>query len=195
MGLKKSDIRAVLKNENATDEEKIGEILDLLHVETDQLKAELDDAKDSAKNKAGEWETKAKEWENKYNSEHTAFEDYKANETKMQESKAKENAYKELLTSAGVSNKLVDLVVKASAKEIEALTLKDGKIEGAEELTKSIKENYKDYITTTEQRGADIQNPPDNGGGSAFEKMPLSEKMEYANTHPDAPDVKAWLGK
>lgn len=188
MGLKKSDIRAVLKNENATDEEKIGEILDLLHVETDQLKAELDDAKDSAKNKAGEWE-------NKYNSEHTAFEDYKANETKAQETKAKENAYKELLTSAGVSNKLVDLVVKASAKEIEALTLKDGKIEGAEELTKSIKENYKDYITTTEQRGADTQNPPDNGGGSAFEKMSLSEKMEYANAHPDAPDVKAWLGK
>jgi hypothetical protein len=195
MGLKKSDIRAVLKNENATDEEKIGEILDLLHVETDQLKAELDDAKDSAKNKAGEWETKAKEWETKYNSEHTAFEDYKANETREQETKAKENAYKELLTSAGVSNKLVDLVVKASAKEIEALTLKDGKIEGADKLTKSIKENYKDYITTTEQRGADIQNPPDNGGGSAFEKMPLSEKMEYANTHPDAPDVKAWLGK
>ena len=35
MGLKKSYIRAVLKNENATDEEKIGEILDLLHVETE----------------------------------------------------------------------------------------------------------------------------------------------------------------
>ena len=182
MGLKKSDIRAVLKNENATDEEKIGEILDLLHVETDSLKADLDAAKDSAKNGAGEWEAKAKEWETKYNSEHTAFE-------------AKENAYKELLTGAGVSNKLVDLVVKASAKEIEALTLKDGKIEGADELTKNIKETYKDYITTKHQQGADTHTPPDNNGGSDFEKMSLAEKMEYANTHPDAPDVKAWLGK
>ena len=195
MGLKKSDIRAVLKNENATDEEKIGEILDLLHVETDSLKADLDAAKDSAKNGAGEWEAKAKEWETKYNSEHTAFEDYKAQESKAQETKAKENAYKELLTGAGVSNKLVDLVVKASAKEIEALTLKDGKIEGADELTKNIKETYKDYITTKHQQGADTHTPPDNNGGSDFEKMSLAEKMEYANTHPDAPDVKAWLGK
>ena len=195
MGLKKSDIRAVLKNENATDEEKIGEILDLLHVETDQLKAELDDAKDSTKNGAGEWEAKAKEWEKKYNSEHTAFEDYKAQQDKAQETKAKENAYKELLTGAGVSNKLVDLVVKASAKEIEALTLKDGKIEGADELTKNIKETYKDYITTKHQQGADTHNPPDNGGGSDFEKMSLADKMEYANAHPDATEVKAWLGK
>ena len=43
MSLKKSDIRAVLKNENATDEEKIGEILDLLHGETDTLKAQIDE--------------------------------------------------------------------------------------------------------------------------------------------------------
>ena len=43
MSLKKSDIRAVLKNENATDEEKIGEILDLLHGEADTLKAQIDE--------------------------------------------------------------------------------------------------------------------------------------------------------
>lgn len=56
----------MLKNENATDEEKIGEILDLLHGETDTLKAQIDEAKNSDTSKAKEWEDKAKEWEGKY---------------------------------------------------------------------------------------------------------------------------------
>lgn len=60
MSLKKSDIRAVLKNENATDEEKIGEILDLLHGETDTLKAQIDEAKNSDTSKAKEWKIKPK---------------------------------------------------------------------------------------------------------------------------------------
>lgn len=195
MGLKKSDIRAVLKNENATDEEKIGEILDLLHGETDTLKAQIDEAKNSDTSKAKQWEDKAKEWEDKYNAEHTAFSDYKTQQEKAQETTAKENAYKELLKNAGVSNKLIDLVAKASAKDIEALTLKDGKVEGVDELTKTIRETYKDYITTKLQQGADTPNPPDNGGGSDFEKMSLGEKMSYANENPNAPEVKAWLGK
>lgn len=195
MSLKKSDIRAVLKNENATDEEKIGEILDLLHGETDTLKAQIDEAKNSDTSKAKEWEDKAKEWEGKYTAERTAFSDYKTQQEKAQETTAKENAYKELLKNAGVSNKLIDLVAKASAKDIEALTLKDGKVEGAEELTKTIRETYKDYITTKTQQGADTHNPPDNGGGSDFEKMSLGDKMAYANQNPDAPEVKAWLGK
>ncbi len=195
MSLKKSDIRAVLKNENATDEEKIGEILDLLHGETDTLKAQIDEAKNSDTSKAKEWEDKAKEWEGKYTAEHTAFSDYKTQQEKAQETTAKENAYKELLKNAGVSNKLIDLVAKASAKDIEALTLKDGKVEGADELTKTIRETYKDYITTKLQQGADTHNPPDNGGGSDFEKMSLGDKMAYANKNPDAPEVKAWLGK
>lgn len=195
MSLKKSDIRAVLKNENATDEEKIGEILDLLHGETDTLKAQIDEAKNSDTSKAKQWEDKAKEWEGKYNAEHTAFSDYKTQQEKAQETTAKENAYKELLKNAGVSNKLIGLVAKASAKDIEALTLKDGKVEGADELTKTIRETYKDYITTKLQQGADTPNPPDNGGGSDFEKMSLGEKMSYANENPNAPEVKAWLGK
>lgn len=83
-----------------------------------------------------------------YTAEHTAFSDYKTQQEKAQETTAKENAYKELLKNAGVSNQLIDLVAKASAKDIETLTLKDGKIEGADELTKTIRETYKDYITT-----------------------------------------------
>lgn len=195
MALKKSDLRAVLKNENATDEEKISEILDLAHAEVDAIKTERDNLKtqlDEAKNGN---DTKASEWETKYKNEHDAFEKYKADQAQAVELKAKENAYKQLLTDAGVSNKLVDLVVRASAKQISDIKLKDGKIEGADELTKSIKNEYKDYIVDTEKKGANLPNPPKNDESNDFEKMSLGDKMAYANEHRDAPEVKAWLSK
>ena len=100
-----------------------------------------------------------------------------------------------MLTDAGVSDKLVDLVVRASAKQISGIKLKDGKVEGAEELTKSIKAEYKDYIVDTQKKGANLQNPPKNDESNEFEKMSLGKKMEYANEHPDAPEVKTWLSK
>lgn len=195
MALKKSDLRAVLKNENATDEEKISEILDLAHAEVDAIKTERDNFKtqlDEAKNGN---DTKTSEWKAKYESEHDAFEKYKADQAQAAELTAKENAYKQLLTDAGVSNKLVDLVVRASAKQISDIKLKDGKIEGAEELTKSIKTEYKDYIVDTQKKGANLPNPPKNDESNDFEKMSLGDKMAYANEHPDAPEVKTWLSK
>lgn len=195
MALKKSDLRAVLKNENATDEEKISEILDLAHAEVDAIKTERDNFKtqlDEAKNGN---DTKTSEWKAKYESEHDAFEKYKADQAQAAELTAKENAYKQLLTDAGVSNKLVDLVVRASAKQISDIKLKDGKIEGADELTKSIKNEYKDYIVDTEKKGANLPNPPKNDESNDFEKMSLGDKMAYANEHPDAPEVKTWLSK
>lgn len=195
MALKKSDLRAVLKNENATDEEKISEILDLAHAEVDAIKTERDNFKtqlDEAKNGN---DTKTSEWKAKYESEHDAFEKYKADQAQAVELKAKENAYKQLLTDAGVSNKLVDLVVRASAKQISDIKLKDGKIEGADELTKSIKTEYKDYIVDTQKKGANLPNPPKNDESNDFEKMSLGDKMAYANEHPDAPEVKTWLSK
>lgn len=195
MALKKSDLRAVLKNENATDEEKLSEILDLAHAEVDAVKTERDNLKTQLAEAQKGNSDKENEWKTKYESEHDAFEKYKADQAQAVELKAKENAYKQLLTDAGVSNKLVDLVVRASAKQISEIKLKDGKVEGADELTKSIKNEYKDYIVDTEKKGANLSNPPKNDESSDFEKMSLGDKMAYANDHPDAPEVKAWLSK
>lgn len=195
MALKKSDLRAVLKNENATDEEKISEILDLAHAEVDAIKTERDNLKTQLSEAQKGNSDKENEWKTKYESEHDAFEKYKADQAQAVELKAKENAYKQLLTDAGVSNKLVDLVVRASAKQISEIKLKDGKVEGADELTKSIKAEYKDYIVDTEKKGANLPNPPKNDESKDFEKMSLGDKMAYANEHRDAPEVKAWLSK
>lgn len=195
MALKKSDFREIIKNQNATDEEKISEILELAHAEVDAIKTERDTLKTQLAEAQKGNSDKENEWKTKYESEHDAFEKYKSDQAQAAELTAKENAYKQLLTDAGVSNKLVDLVVRASAKQISDIKLKDGKIEGADELTKSIKAEYKDYIVDTQKKGANLPNPPKNDESNDFEKMSLGDKMAYANENPDAPEVKAWLSK
>lgn len=195
MALKKSDFREIIKNQNATDEEKISEILELAHAEVDAIKTERDTLKTQLAEAQKGNSDKENEWKTKYESEHDAFEKYKSDQAQAAELTAKENAYKQLLTDAGVSNKLVALVVRASAKQISDIKLKDGKIEGADELTKSIKAEYKDYIVDTHKQGANLPNPPKNDDSNDFVKMSLGDKMAYANEHPDAPEVKTWLSK
>ena len=183
MALKKSDFREIIKNQNATDEEKISEILELAHAEVDSIKTERDTLKTQLAEAQKGNSDKENEWKTKYESEHDAFEKYKSDQAQAAELTAKENAYKQLLTDAGVSNKLVDLVVRASAKQISDIKLKDGKIEGADELTKSIKTEYKDYIVDTQKKGANLPNPPKNDESNDFEKMSLGDKMTYANEY------------
>lgn len=114
--------------------------------ELDELKAKGDDG-----------------YKEKYEKEHKAFEDFK-NEQSAKESKAaKEKAYKELLISAGVSEKRVDSVLKVS--DLSKIELEDGKVKGADELTKTIKTEWADFIVSTQTNGVQTHTPPQNTSG------------------------------
>lgn len=76
---------------------------------------------------------------------------------------AKENAYRELLAKAGVSEKRVATVLKVSAAEIDALELdENGKAVGADKLMEAIKSEWADFIETIEVQGAETPFPPMN---------------------------------
>lgn len=76
---------------------------------------------------------------------------------------AKENAYRELLAKAGVSEKRVATVLKVSAAEIGALELdENGKAVGADKLVKTIETEWADFVETIEIRGAETSFPPMN---------------------------------
>ena len=111
-------------------------------------------------------------YKEKYEKEHKAFEDFK-NEQSAKESKAaKEKAYRELLISAGVSEKRVDSVLKVS--DLSKIELEDGKVKGADELTKTIKTEWADFIVNTQTKGADVHNPPaNNTSGSGKTKAEI----------------------
>lgn len=157
------------------EEEKIEQIIDA-HTETvnalkeerDNFKAdaeklpsvqkELNELKEATKN--GGEETVLKSEYDKIKKE---YDDYKADISEKETKSAKEHAYRELLKAAGISEKRIDAVLKVS--NIDSIELdKDGKIKDADDRTKSIKEEWADFIETTSVKGANTTNPPANGG-------------------------------
>ena len=156
--------------------EKIDEIINA-HIEVvDGLKEERDNFKKDAEKlvdvekeltkakeklaKNGEGETVAKEDYDKLKQE---YDDYKADITAKNTRTEKENAFRELLKSVGVSEKRLNAIIKVS--DIDGLELdKDGKIKDAEKHTENVKSEWADFIETTTTTGAKTANPPANNG-------------------------------
>lgn len=129
----------------------------------------------------------------KYEALKDEFEEYKTGIENQKEYIAKENAYRKLLKTVGVSDKRIDAVVKVS--DIDSVVLDaDGSVQNADGLMDSIKEEWADFIVTTQITGANTATPPANTGGNKFEELSLAEKMAFANENPQDESVKAWLG-
>ena len=105
----------------------------------------------------------------KYDALKEEFDSYKQTESKKAERNAKTNAYTALLKKAGVSDKRIAAVIKVS--DIDKIELDDdGQIKGSEEMEKSIKEEWADFIVSKSERGAQTSTPPSNTGGTTMTK-------------------------
>lgn len=162
------------------EEEKIDQIIDA-HTETvEGLKADVERYKADAKALPGVQKQleqaqadleagKKDSYKVKYEAIKEEFEGYKSEQTKKEAHAAKEKAYRELLKEAGISEKRLDSVLRVS--DVDSVELDEkGAIKGAAELSKSIKSEWADFITTTTTKGAETANPPANTGGSAMTK-------------------------
>ena len=145
------------------------EVVDGLKEERDNFKKDADKLADVQKQldkandklaKNGEGKTVSKEDYDKLKKE---YDDYKADITAKTTRTEKENAFRELLKSAGVSEKRLNAIIKVS--DIDGLELdKDGKIKDADKHTETIKSEWADFIETTSTKGAITANPPANNG-------------------------------
>ena len=94
-----------------------------------------------------------------------SFDDYKAEVAAKETKAAKEAAYRAILKDANLSEKGIEKAIKyAEWDKIELET--DGKLKGASDHIKSVKEEWAEYVTTTTTTGAKTSNPPANNGGS-----------------------------
>lgn len=160
--------RTMLKGMGLT-EEQVGAIIDA-HTETvDGLKESLKAAKaDADKLKAVQKElddlkaNDGDDYKSKYEKEHSDFEEYKKTVASEKATAEKQSLYRKLLSEAGIDAKRIDTVMKVA--DLSTVKVKDGAIENAEDLTKSIKTEWADFITTTTTRGADVSTPPTNNG-------------------------------
>lgn len=132
------------------------------------------------------------EWETKYNNEHTAFEKYKSDVAAAAETEKVKVEYRKLLQELGINEKRFDAILRLA--DFSEMKLGDKGLENVDKIKESIKSDWADYIPETHEDGADVGNPP-NGSSTPFDKMNLTEKMAYANQHPNASEVINWLKK
>ncbi len=147
-------------------EDQIDTIIEA-HTETvDALKKERDKYKESAeqlpdiKNELDSLKNDG--FEKKYNDIKAEYDNYKQAQTEKEAKAAKETAYKELLKSAGVSEKRIGTILKVT--DLKEVSLdKDGKIKDSDKVTSKIKEEWADFIVKEGQHGADTKTPPPLG--------------------------------
>lgn len=151
------------------EDEKIEQILDA-HTETvDALKEQRDQYKADAE-KLPEVQRQLDElkeagddgYEAKYNAEHKAFEDYKAQVAAEKIAAEKTALYRQLLVKNGVDEKRLDAILRVT--DMSGIKVKDGKLEGEEDLSKSIKSEWEGFISGKKIKGAEVDNPPGEGG-------------------------------
>lgn len=105
------------------------------------------------------------------------FDKYKAEVTEKETKAAKEAAYRAILKDANLSEKGIEKAVKyADWDKIELNA--DGKVKGASDHIKAVKEEWAEYVTITTTTGAKTSTPPANTGGAKLTKADIYKKDE-----------------
>ena len=151
-----------------TDAEKLSDV----QKELDELKAKGDDG-----------------WKEKYDNLKGEFDKYKTDVQEKETHNKKVEAYKAILKDANLSEKGIEKAVKyADWDKIELDT--DGKLKGANDHIKAVREEWAEYVTTTTTTGAKTSTPPANNGNSGvtkadFQKMSYKDRLKIYNENPD----------
>lgn len=187
--------------------DKVDEIINAHTEVVDALKEQRDANKDAAEELAttkAELEKlqKAAEangdnpYKQQYEDLKKEYEDYKAGVEAEKLTAQTKDAYKELLKSAGVSEKRLDAILKVTDLSTVKLD-KEGKVDGADKLTESIKTEWADFIEKEGSHGVDTAKPPENNGaGDGMTKQKImaikdrEERQAAIAAHPDLFGIK-----
>lgn len=128
-----------------------------------EVQKELDKAK---KQIADSEEADGKDkWKVKYDALKEEYDEYKTGVTAKETKQKKSDAYRALLKEVGVSEKRIGAVLKVT--DLDAVELdENGKLKDSENLRKSIKDEWSDFIMVEEKKGANTENPPAGANGA-----------------------------
>lgn len=175
------------------EDEKIEQIIEA-HTETmSGLKDSLEKAEAAAKDlpdvqkeldtvKADLEAVRKDGWKDKHDTLKKEFEDYKKGVTAKETKAAKEAAARAYYQEKGITGKALDIALRGSGAEIEALELGgDGKIKDSAALEALVKGDFAGLVSTTTTTGANTANPPTGTGGKYTEKnqiMAIKDRQE-----------------
>lgn len=124
-----------------------------------------------------------------YKSLKADFDKYKAEVAEKETKAAKEAAYRAILKDANLSEKGIEKAIKYADWDKIELD-ENGKLKGANDHIKAVREEWAEYVTTTTTTGAKTSTPPANNGNSGvtkedFQKMSYKDRLQIYNENPD----------
>lgn len=140
------------------------------------------DRYNAKKNQAEELQTKLEESEGlqgKYDKLKSEYDTYKTEQEAKATRTQKQDAYREILKKAGIPEKRFAVILKTVDLDDLKIT-SDGKLEHEDKIEKSVREEWSDFIVTTQETGVTTANPPANNGGKST--MTKKEIMEIKDT-------------
>ena len=163
--------------------ERHKEVLTEIKEERDKYKEEAEKLPDIQKQlddyQKAEADAKAKGEKDPYKVKYEAlkeeFDNYKTEIANKEVKTKKEEAYKQLLKAAGVSEKRIDAIMRVSDSEIDSIEFDDeGQVKDSDKKTESIKTTWDDFIQTSSVEGANTANPPTSSTDSRVDLGKLS---------------------
>ena len=121
------------------------------------------------------------------------FDKYKAEVAAKETKAAKEAAYRAILKDANLSEKGIEKAVKYA--EWDKIELgEDGKLKGANDHIKAVREEWAEYVTTTTTTGAKTSNPPANNHAKNYTTADI-KNMSAAEINANWDSIKASLNQ
>ena len=106
------------------------------------------------------------------------FDKYKTDVQEKETHNKKVEAYKAILKDANLSEKGIEKAVKyADWDKIELG--EDGKLKGANDHIKAVRDEWAEYVTTTTTTGAKTSTPPVNNGGAKLTKAEIYARDDH----------------
>lgn len=167
------------------EEEKIDQIIEAHSETVDSLKAGRDSYKEDAEKlkdvqkELDDLKAKGDDgWKEKHDKLKDEFDTYKKDVEAKETHNKKVEAYKAILRDANLSEKGIEKAIKYAEWDKIELNA-DGRVKGANDHIKAVREEWAEYVTTTTTTGAKTSTPPANNGGTKLTKAEIYAKDEH----------------
>ena len=133
------------------------------------------------------------DWKEKHDRLKDEFDKYKTDVQAKETKAAKEAAYRAILKDANLSEKGIEKAVKYA--EWDKIELdEDGKLKGANDHIKAVREEWSEYVTTTTTTGAKTSTPPANNPAKNYTTADI-KNMSAAEINANWDSIKASLNQ
>lgn len=170
------------------DEKQVESIIEAHSETVNGLKADRDKYKEQAGKVAdlqkqleeAQAASNGDEWEEKFNAEHQAFEDFKAQIQTERAEAEKAQAYRGMLMAAGIDPKRIDTIMRVT--DLSEVEMEDGKLKDAGKLEESAKQEWADFVLKQFTKGSDPATPPTPAKGLPEGADPeVAKRMQERN--------------